>query len=100
MNDFWFLTKINNNIHLVLLPIVNEEKLLIKSFSYKGKDGQVNSPNGIITQGTNIYVVDSGNNRIQKFSLLWYFGILRENVLCSYYHNVYCIRVFKYVTCM
>jgi len=63
----------NNNdcIHLVLLPIVNEDKLLIKSFSCKGKDdGQVNQPIGIITQDSNIYVVDSGNHRIQKFSLL------------------------------
>jgi len=62
----------NNSIHLVLLPTVNEDKLFIKSFSLvEGKDdGQVDHPLGITTQGSNIYVVDYGNNRIQKFSLL------------------------------
>jgi len=61
----------NNCIDLVLIPITNEEKLLVKSFSCKGKDdGQVDHPLGITTQGSNIYVVDNGNNRIQKFSLL------------------------------
>jgi len=62
--------KKKNCIDLVLLPRTNEEKLLIKSFSCKGKeDGQVLNPAGIITQGSHIWVVDLGNNRIQQFSL-------------------------------
>jgi len=58
-------------IHLVLIPRTNDEKLLTKSFSPKGdEDGKVNYPRGIITQYIVIWVVDSGNHRIQKFSIL------------------------------
>jgi len=57
---------------LFLLPRANEKKkLYFKSFSCNGTDdGQVDHPRGIITQDNFIWVVDSGNNRIQKFSLL------------------------------
>jgi len=48
-----------------------KKKLYFKSFSCNGTDdGQVDHPRGIITQDNFIWVVDSGNNRIQKFSLL------------------------------
>jgi len=65
----------NDCIHLILFPKTNETKLRIKSFSSKGKDdGQVDLPFGIITQcvdnNTFVWVADSFNNRIQKFSLV------------------------------
>jgi len=54
-----------------LLKRENEEILLVKSFSLEGSEnGQVTSPEGIIAQGSDIWVVDCGNNRIQKLSLI------------------------------
>jgi len=45
------------------------ENPLIKSFTCQGKeDGKVYYPRGVISQD-NIWIVDSENNRIQKFSL-------------------------------
>jgi len=55
----------NHSIHLVLLPRSNEEKLLIKTISNE----EVKCPAGIITRGSDIWVVDSRTNRIQKFAL-------------------------------
>jgi len=70
-NDQVIITADTHSIHSVLIPRTNDEKLLTKSFSSKGNgDGKFNTPIGTITQDNVIWVVDSGNNRIQKFSIL------------------------------
>jgi len=53
-------------VHILLLPRTNEEKIQTKSFSCKGEGsgGTV----GVITHDNYIWIVDSCNDRIQKYS--------------------------------
>lgn len=62
-NQVYVTDSINANV-----SVFDSDLNYLFTFSWFGSgDGELNFPTGIYAKGTNIYVMDSGNTRVQKF---------------------------------
>jgi PKD repeat protein/sugar lactone lactonase YvrE len=65
----WIMAGILLMAVLVQGVMAAEQYVYVRQWGTPGTgDSQFSSPKGIAVQGTNVYVVDSGNNRIQEFT--------------------------------